>query len=145
MGKKASQKSKVKSQKCIGSETLLTCFSFHTTLARVWMSPQGCEGAIELLGEHGAREFVGISHRREGEQQVRASAPARWKAVGSADNEYKISGFAFRALNERGEGGGIEALAGWIETDRVGGGVFRPRIGACPQLGHFGFCVMRNA
>jgi hypothetical protein len=109
------------------------------------MSPQGCEGAIELLGKHGAREFVGISHRREGEQQVRASAPAGWKPVCSADDEYKVSGFAFRALNERGEGGGIEALSGRIETDSESGRMFRPRIGACPQLRHFGFCVMRNA
>src|SRR4051812_4076782 len=35
------------------------------TLARVRMAPQGREGAVELLSEHGTRQLVRKSHGRE--------------------------------------------------------------------------------
>ena len=47
------------------------------TLSRVGMAPQGCKGAINLLREHGARQFVRKRHGRKRKQQIGALAPTR--------------------------------------------------------------------
>src|SRR6185369_9093189 len=62
-----------------------------TTLARVRMSPQGCKRTINLLGEHGAGEFVRKRHGREGEEQVGAGAPERRETIVATDGEDEVA------------------------------------------------------
>src|SRR5690242_18117784 len=46
----------------------------ETTLARVRMASQGRKGAVDLLGEQGARQFVGQGHAGERDEQIGAIA-----------------------------------------------------------------------
>lgn len=51
------------------------------------MVAEGGEGAIDLLGEHGAGKLVGERHGRQRQQEIRAGFPGRGQTIGAADEK----------------------------------------------------------
>jgi len=51
------------------------------------MAGEDGEGAIDLLGQNDAGEFVGESHRTKREERVGAEASGRRPSVGRSDGE----------------------------------------------------------
>jgi hypothetical protein len=92
------------------------------------MAPQNSPAPINLFGQHNARQFVGESHRREREQQIGSLAPARWMAVGAANQENQVAALLLMAPQQFRERTGIERLTGWIEQYFRGRGVPDPGI-----------------
>ena len=59
------------------------------------MAPQGREGAIDLLGEHGACEFMRKGHVGKRQQQIGSLGPAGRKAIVPANHKEEIARFTF--------------------------------------------------
>ena len=92
------------------------------------MTAEHGESAVDLLGENGAREFVGKGHGGEGEELIGAGALVGGEAVVAADEEDEVAAHLLVTGKDLGERGGIEGLAGGIEEDLAGCGVFGPEV-----------------
>src|SRR5256885_16031901 len=93
-------------------------------LFRIGATGEDGEGAVQLLGEHDAGEFVREGHRAERKFLVRALAEVIREAVGVAAEKNKLTGATVAEFAEPfGEGVRIEVLSGSIEKDDSGGAV----------------------
>jgi hypothetical protein len=92
----------------------------------VGMSGEDGEGAVELLGEHDAGEFVREGHETEGEGEGGVAERFLRPAVGGADGEVEMldAGVAFPA-DPGGELLGGEGAAARIEEDELRGSAGR--------------------
>lgn len=115
------------------------------------MAAQSGQGAIDLLGQHGAGEFMGEGHGGEREQQVGAGAPFGRKAVVAAEEEDEVAAVGFAFFDQLDEAGAVVGFAGGVEENLVRGGVAgeeiiaagvdfthgdaRPALGAFEKLG----------
>src|ERR1019366_2932511 len=110
----------------------------------VWMSGEGGEGAIDLLGEHGAGQFVRECQRRE-RKLLRGSAAQRLgKSFGGAAKKHNFARAAVARLTK--PAGKLRRglmFPRVIEQDHGRGGIERElaqgRGGIYAQLGHFHF------
>src|ERR1700719_1019372 len=90
----------------------------ETRLFRIGVTGEDREGAIDLLGEDDAREFVRHRKRGEGDFLFGAGAEVGWEAFGVAADEDEFAGAAVAEVTEpfcellRGE-----LLAGGVEQD----------------------------
>ena len=81
------------------------------------------EGAVDLLGEDGAGEFMGQSDVAEREDEAGAGACSGGPAVGGTDGEDKgLCARVAEAAEVGGEFFGGELLAATVEEDEDGGG-----------------------
>jgi hypothetical protein len=81
------------------------------------------EGAVELLGEDYAGEFVGQGDESEREEEVGSGAGVGGPAVGGADGEDEALGaLVAKTADAGGEGLGGKLLAASVEQDGVGAG-----------------------
>src|SRR6266446_3479373 len=93
-------------------------------LFRIGAARKNCEGAVELLGEHDAGEFVREGHRAERKLLVGALAETFREAIGVAAEENQFADAAVAELREPfGEGVRIEIFPGGVEKDDGGGAV----------------------
>src|SRR5581483_2056317 len=115
------------------------------TLSRVGMAPQRGEGAIELFGEHGPRQFVRPCHRREGQQQIGMSGPAARQAVGASYDEHQVAPFLLSTRYERGETRRVRLPPPGIQKNLTCGCMPSPRLIAIrPQLPHLDWTKARQ-
>jgi hypothetical protein len=93
-------------------------------LFRIGAAGENGEGAVELLGEHDAGEFVRKGHGTERKFLVGALAEVIREAVGVAAEEDEFAGAAVAEFDEPlGEGVRIEVLPGSVEKDDGDGAV----------------------
>jgi len=93
-------------------------------LFRVGAAGENGEGAVELLGEHDAGEFVRKGHGAERKFLVGALAEIIRKAFGVAAEEDEFAGAAIAEFAEPlSEGLRIEIFPGSVEKDDGGGAV----------------------
>jgi hypothetical protein len=93
-------------------------------LFRIGAAGENGKGAVELLGEHDAGEFVGKGHGAERKFLMGALAEVIREAFGVAAEEDEFAGAAVAEFTEPfGEGVRIEVFSGSIEKDNIGGGV----------------------
>jgi hypothetical protein len=59
------------------------------------MAAKSCEGAVDLLGKHGARHFMWERHGGHGYQLVRARSPSGGQPVVPSNEEDKVAAFHF--------------------------------------------------
>lgn len=79
------------------------------------------EGAVELLEEHGAGEFVGEGQGGEREAGLGGGAGSGREAIGAADGEGQFAAVLGEgAVEIGGEPRGVEAAAGGIEQNEAG-------------------------
>ena len=96
------------------------------------MSAQCGEGAIDLLGQHGAGQLVREGHCGEREQEVGAGLPQRREAVVTPNQKNDIAGQALAFGGEFDEASRVPDLAGGVEEHLVGRGMF------CEEVVAFG-------
>ncbi len=110
-------------------------------LFRVGAAGENGEGAVELLGEHDAGEFVRKGHGAERKFLVGALAEIIRKAFGVAAEENEFAGAAIAEFAEPlSEGVRIEIFPGSVEKDDGGGAVsveFLEGRGGIADLGDF--------
>src|SRR5579863_5120721 len=92
------------------------------------MAAQGCQRAIDLLGEHGAGQLVRHGQGRQGKERVSARLPSGGETFGPADHENQVAALAPGFLDEESEGRRIERAAGWIEQDLRSRRVLSPGV-----------------
>jgi hypothetical protein len=93
-------------------------------LFRIGAAGENGEGAVELLGEHDAGEFVRKGHGAERKFLVGALAEVIREAVGVAAEEDEFAGAAVAEFAEPfGEGVRIEIFSGSVEKDDRGGAI----------------------
>jgi hypothetical protein len=93
-------------------------------LFRVGAAGEDGKGAVELLGEHDACEFVGEGHGAERKFLVGALAEILREAIGIAAKEDEFAGAAVAEFAKPfGEGVRIEIFPGGIEKDYNGGAI----------------------
>src|SRR6478672_1850998 len=85
--------------------------------ARIGMTAQRSERAINLFGEHDTRKFVGESHRRKREQQIRSRFPFGRQTVVTAYQENQVLAGDLGLLDELDEPDRIESAARWVEEN----------------------------
>jgi hypothetical protein len=93
-------------------------------LFRVGVAREDGEGAIDLFGQHDAREFVG--HRQSGERNLLRGSGAEFvrKSFGVAAKEDEFAHAAVAKVAEPfGELLRRELFAGGVEEDDCGGGI----------------------
>ena len=92
------------------------------------MAAQRGEGAVDLLGQHHAREFVREGHRRQRQQQVRAWLPFGRKTVVAAQQEDQVLRRLFCLGDQLDEAGRVATASRWIEKNLARCGVAREQI-----------------
>src|SRR5260370_5959479 len=91
-------------------------------LFRIGAAGQNGEGAVELLGEHDAGEFVREGHGAERKFLVSALTECVREAVSVAAEEDEVAGAAVAKFTEPfGKGARIETLPGSVEKHDSGG------------------------
>ena len=81
---------------------------------------------------------MGKSEGGKREQEVGAGGPTGGKAVVATDHEDQVAALHFGLGEEGGEGGGTDGLAGGVEKDLAGGGVFDAGVGTLgANFAHF--------
>ena len=100
------------------------------------------EGAVDLLGEDDASQFVGQRDVAEGEDEAGAGAGGCGPTVGGADGEEEgLRAGVAQAAEVGGEFFAGELLAAAVEQDEDRGGACRLAI-ECGQQGGFGGVVL---
>src|SRR6266704_681332 len=108
-------------------------------LFRVGAAGKNGEGAVELLGEHDAGEFVREGHRAERKLLVGALAETFREAIGAAAEKNQFADAAVAELREPfGEGVRIEIFPGGVEEDDGGGAVGFQFLGDGITVANFG-------
>jgi hypothetical protein len=93
-------------------------------LLRIRAAGKDGEGAVDLLGEHHASEFVGIGHGTEGDSLLDALAECVGETVSVAANEDDFAGAAIALFTEpAGEGVRVVDLSGGVEEKSGGGAI----------------------
>jgi len=93
-------------------------------LFRIGAAGEDSEGAVELLSEHDAGEFVGESHGAERKSVVSALAERFWEAVGVATEKDEFTSAAVAEFAEPlGKAIRIEVFSGGVEKDNRCGAV----------------------
>jgi hypothetical protein len=93
-------------------------------LFRIGAPGENSEGAVELLGEHDAGEFVRKGHGAERKFLVGAPAEVIREALGVAAEEDEFASAAIaKSAEPFGEGIRIEVLSGGVEKDNRGGAI----------------------
>ena len=119
-----------------------------TPLARIGVATQDSDGAVDLLGEHGAREFMGERHLRQRQKRGIGGVvtPGERQSVGSADYEDDVAGVEFRVAYELREFFTRYRAAEWVEQDLAGVRMPLPGIEAAGMdFPHFAFDVSRGS
>lgn len=110
------------------------------------MAAEHGEGAVDLLRENGAGEFVGEGHGGERQELIGAGALAGREAVVTADEEDEVAAELFVGGKDLRELLRIEGFAGRIEENFAGGGMFGPEIEASGvDFAHFAGGEARGA
>jgi hypothetical protein len=95
-------------------------------LFRIGAAGENGEGAVELLGEHDAGEFVRKGHGAERKFLVGAPAEVIREAFGVPAQEDEFASAAIAEFAEPfGEGVRIEVLSGSVEKDNRGGAIVK--------------------
>src|ERR1019366_6258556 len=112
----------------------------------VGVAAQGREDAVNLFGQHGARQFVRERHGGHRHPLVRPRRPSGGQSVVSADQEHQVATLHFSFRDQPCDPRGIHRLAGRVEEDLAGGGMLLPQV--CPvgtNLAHLTGRITRGA